>query len=74
MLTWKVYCRDSHIYLYTVSKCQFLMIKCAECSIRVYRSPQLERQHETNIWEGLPCPLQFYIAVFHFKRSYCNYN
>ena len=50
------------------------MIKCAECSNRIYRSPQLERQHETNIWEGLPFPLQFYIAVFHFKRSYCNYN
>ena len=25
---------------------------------------QSEWQHETNIWEGLPCPLLFYIAVF----------
>ena len=33
---------------------------------------QSEWQHETNIWEGLPCPLPFYIAVFHFKHSYCN--
>ena len=29
---------------------------------------QFEGQHETNIWEGLPCPLPFYIAVFHFKH------
>ena len=33
---------------------------------------QSEWQHETNIWEGLPCALPFYIAVFHFKHSYCN--
>ena len=24
-------------------------------------------QQETNIWEGLPFPIPFYIAVFHFK-------
>ena len=34
---------------------------------------QSERQHETNIWEGLSCPLPFYIAVFQFQHSYCNY-
>ena len=33
---------------------------------------QSEWQHETNIWEGLPCHLPFSIAVFHFKHSYCN--
>ena len=49
--------------------------KCAGFSIRVYRSFQSELQHETNIWEelSLPCPLPFYIAVFHFKHSYCSY-
>ena len=29
-------------------------------------------QYQTNICEGLPCPLPFYIAVFYFKHSYCN--
>ena len=33
---------------------------------------QSEWQHETNIWEGLPYSLPFYIAVFYFKHSYCN--
>ena len=33
---------------------------------------QCEWQHEANIWEGLPCPLLFYIAVFQFKHSYYN--
>ena len=33
---------------------------------------QSKCKHETNIWEGLPCPLPFYIAAFHFKYSYCN--
>ena len=28
----------------------------------------LEWQHETNSWEGLPCPLPFYSAVLHFKH------
>ena len=32
----------------------------------------LSGQHETNIWEGLPFPLLFYIAVFHFKHICCN--
>ena len=27
---------------------------------------QSEWQHEPNILQGLPCPLPFYIAVFHF--------
>ena len=26
-----------------------------------------EWQHKTNIWEGLPCPLPFYIAVVHLS-------
>ena len=29
---------------------------------------QSEWQHKTRIWEGLPCPLPFYIAAFHFKH------
>ena len=34
---------------------------------------QSEWQHETNIWEGLPCPLPFCIVAFHFKHSYCKH-
>ena len=47
--------------------------KCADCSIGVYRCFQSEWQHETDIWEGLPYPLPFDFAVFHFKHSYCKY-
>ena len=28
---------------------------------------QSEWQHETNVYEGLPCPLPFYIAVVHLR-------
>ena len=28
------------------------------------------RQHKTDNWEELICPLPFYIALFHFKHSY----
>ena len=44
--------------------------KCADCSIREYRSFQPEWQNQTDIGEGLPYPLPFDIAVFHFKQSY----
>ena len=43
--------------------------KCIDCSIRVYRSFQSEWQHETNIWEGLSCPLPFFIAVVHLSTA-----
>ena len=36
-----------------------------------YRSFQSEWQYETNIWEGLPYTLPFYIAAFHVYHSYC---
>ena len=32
---------------------------------------QSECQHKANIQEKLPCPLPFYIAMFHIKHSYC---
>ena len=28
---------------------------------------QSEWQHEANIWEELPCPLSFYIAIVHLS-------
>ena len=61
------------IELYAVSKCQFLtrpnvLIVLLE-HIDLFQS---EWQLETDIWEWLPCPLPFYITVFHFKRSYRN--
>ena len=44
---------------------------CTDCSIRVYSDLfTLEWQHKTSIWEGLPCPLPFYITIFHFKHSF----
>ena len=63
------YDHESCVVLVNVN---FNKTKCAECSIRVYRSFWSECQHETNIWERLPCPLPFCIAVFYFKQSYCN--
>ena len=56
------------IYLYSVSTCQFLtrldMLTVLLEYIKLFQS---EWQHETNIWEGLPCPLPFYIAVVHLN-------
>ena len=47
----------------------FNTTKCTDCSIRV-NWLLVEWQHETkHLGEGLPCPLLFYIAVFHFKQS-----
>ena len=30
------------------------------------------KNDEMIIWEGLPCSLPFYIAVFYFEHGYCS--
>ena len=49
----------------------FSKTKCAGCSIRVYLSFSIWVA-TWNFFEGLPWTLPFYIAMFHFKYSYCN--
>ena len=57
------------IKLYGLSKCHFLKRSNVLIVLLEYIDLfQSEGQHETNIWEGLPCPLPFYIAVFHYKH------
>ena len=56
-------------YGYTDSKCQLLTRPNVLEYIDLFQS---KRQHETIIWEGLPCCLLFYIAVFYFKHGYCS--
>ena len=62
------------IQLCGIYKCQFLTRSNVLIVLLEYIDlSQSKWQYETNIWEGLPCPLPFYIAVFHSKQNYYNY-
>ena len=56
------------VYLCGVSTCQFLTrLDVLTVLLGYIDLFQSEWQYETNIWEGLPCPLPFYIAVVHLN-------
>ena len=56
------------IELYDVTECQFLTRPNVLIVLLEYIDlQQSEWQHETNILEGLPCPLPFYNAEFYLS-------